>query len=293
MNRYTTKDFEKEFPTDDTCLEWVKNHRFPQGITCSICNKITKHHKVNGRSCYECDNCGHQVFPIAGTIFHKSATPLRIWFQVIYRMSATRCGISAKQIQRETGVTYKTAWRMFKQIRSLLGENKQLSGEVELDETYVGGKAINMHASKRAKLSGRGTADKTPVFGAVERKGNVKAIVVPNVDQTTLIPQIKKNVIPNTIIYTDEMGAYAPLNQVGYKHEIVNHSDHVYARGIVHTNTIEGFWSLVKRGIGGVYHSVSPKYLQSYVNEYSFRYNHRKDETPMFKIILNQIQLHD
>jgi transposase len=292
MNKYTTKDFEKEFPTDETCLEWIKNHRYPQGITCPVCDKVTKHHKVVKRSCYECDNCGHQVFPIAGTIFHKSATPLRIWFQVIYRMSSTRCGISAKQIQRETGVTYKTAWRMFKQIRTLLGENKMLKGEVELDETYVGGKAINMHQSKRAKLTGRGTADKTPVFGAVERKGDVKAVVVPNTDQATLIPQVKQNVEPNTTIYTDEMSAYNPLTANGYKHEIVNHSTHEYARGIVHTNTIEGFWSLVKRGIDGVYHNVSPKYLQSYVNEYSFRYNHRKDDTPMFKVVLNRIQPH-
>jgi transposase-like protein len=293
MNKYTTKDFEKEFPTDEACLEWIKNHRYPQGIICPKCNKITKHHKVTGRSCYECDNCGHQVFPIAGTIFHKSATPLRVWFQVIYRMSQTRCGISAKQIQRETGVTYKTAWRMFKQIRTLLGENKMLSGEVELDETYVGGKAINMHQSKRAKLTGRGTADKTPVFGAVERKGDVKAMVVPNTDQATLIPQIKQNVEPNTTVYTDEMGAYAPLKANGYNHQIINHSEHVYVRANVHTNTIEGFWSLVKRGIGGVYHSVSPQYLQSYVNEYSFRYNHRKDEKPMFQTFLNQIQPHD
>jgi transposase-like protein len=290
MNKYTTKDFEKEFPTDESCLEWIKNHRYPQGITCPKCDKVTKHHKVVGRSCYECDNCGHQVFPIAGTIFHKSATPLRVWFQVIYRMASTRCGISAKQIQRETGVTYKTAWRMFKQIRMLLNEDTQpLVGEVELDETYMGGKAINMHATKRAKLTGRGTADKTPVFGAVERKGRVMAVKVPNTDRITLMPHIQKNVAPTTTIYTDEMSAYDTLNQNGYNHQIINHSEHIYVRANVHTNTIEGFWSLVKRGIGGVYHSVSPQYLQSYVNEYSFRYNHRKDDTPMFKVVLNQV----
>lgn len=293
MNKYTTKDFEKEFPTDETCLEWIKNHRYPQGITCPKCDKVTKHHKVVGRSCYECDNCGHQVFPIAGTIFHKSPTPLRIWFQVIYRMASTRCGISAKQIQRETGVTYKTAWRMFKQIRTLLNEISQpLAGEIELDETYFGGKAINMHASKRAKLTGRGTADKTPVFGAVERKGKVMAVKVPNVDRGTLMPHIQKSITPASTIYTDEMGAYEPLKQNGYEHQIINHSERIYVRGNVHTNTIEGFWSLVKRGIDGVYHSVSPQYLQSYVNEYSFRYNHRKDETPMFKVVLGQIQSH-
>jgi len=147
-----------------------------------------------------------------------------------------------------------------------------------------------MHQSKRAKLTGRGTADKTAVFGIVERQGKVSAIVVPGTGQQTLIPQVKKNVVPDTTIYTDEMSAYNPLNQIGYKHEIVNHSEKEYARGVVHTNNIENFWSLVKRGIAGVYHNVSPEYLQSYVNEYSFRYNHRNDETPMFKTFLNQIQ---
>jgi transposase-like protein len=290
MERYTVADFNKEYPSDDTCLEWLKNHLYPDGIYCPKCEKITKHHKVASRPSYSCDYCGHHVHPTVGTIFEKSTTPLKLWFHAIFLMSSTRCGISAKQIQRETGVTYKTAWRMFKQIRSLLGyNNKQLSGEVELDETYMGGKAINMHASKRAKLTGRGTADKTPVFGAVERKGKVVAVKVPNVDRVTLMPQIIKNVTPNATIYTDEMGAYTPLNEIGYNHQIVNHSEHVYARGIIHTNTIEGFWSLVKRGIGGVYHSVSPKYLQSYVDEYSFRYNHRGDETPMFQTFLNQV----
>lgn len=291
MNKYTLKDFDHEFSTDEACLEWVKNHRYPDGIHCPVCDKVTKHHRVASRPCYECDNCGHQVYPTAGTIFHKSATPLRTWFQVIYRMSSTRCGISAKQIQRETGVTYKTAWRMFRQIRTMLDEKfHHLTGEVELDETYVGGKAINMHKSKRAKLSGRGTADKTPIFGAVERKGRVIAVKVSNVDGATLVPQVKRNVAPNTTVYTDEMGAYKYLNDNGYNHQIINHSAGIYALGNAHTNTIEGFWSLVKRGISGVYHNVSPKYLQSYVDEYSFRYNHRNDETPMFKIVLNQIR---
>lgn len=290
MKSYTLKDFDTEFPNDDACLDWIKNYLYPEGIKCPECDKITKHHRVTGRQCYACDYCGHQVHPLAGTIFRKSATPLRIWFQTMYRMSSTRCGISAKQIQRETGVTYKTAWRMFKQIRTLLAENTQpLAGEVELDETFVGGKAHNMHKTKREQLGGRGTAGKQAVFGAVERKGSVVAVAVPNTDKLTLMPHIKKNVSPTSIIYTDEMSAYAPLNENGYTHKVVNHSDHIYVRGNIHTNTIEGFWSLVKRGIGGVYHSVSPDYLQSYVNEYAFRYNHRKDETPMFKTVLCQI----
>ena len=129
MQKYTIKDFETEFPNDDACLEWIKNLRWSEGIKCSECDKITKHHRVAGRSCYACDYCGHQVFPTAGTIFHKSSTPLKIWFRAIFQIATTRCGISAKQIQREAGVTYKTAWRIFKQIRTLLGEDiKALSG---------------------------------------------------------------------------------------------------------------------------------------------------------------------
>jgi len=282
MKNYTTKDFDNEFPTDDACLEWVKNHRFPNGVHCIRCNKVTKHHKVTGRSCYECDYCGHQVYPLADTVFHKSTTPLRLWFQVIYRMSSTRCGISAKQIQRETGVTYKTAWRMFRQTRVLLSENfPQFSGEVEADETYVGG--------VRKGTRGRGAEGKTPIIGIVERKGNVVATVTADVSANTITPLITRQVTPNATVFTDEFQSYNRVAKLGYKHLIVNHGSKVYVDGSAHTNTIEGFWSLVKRGIDGVYHAVSPKYLQTYVNEYSFRYNHRKDDTPMFKTFLSQV----
>lgn len=163
MDKYTTKNFDEEFPNDDACLEWIKNYLWPDGIYCPECESVTKHHHITGRQCYACDYCGHQIHPLANTIFRKSATPLRVWFQVIYRMASTRCGISAKQIQRETGVTYKTAWRMFNQIRSLMNEDtKPLTGEVEVDETYVGG----MRHGKR----GRGAEGKAKVLGAVQRK---------------------------------------------------------------------------------------------------------------------------
>lgn len=140
MDKYTMNDFDKDFPNDAACLEWIKRHRWPNGIRCQKCQKITKHHRVKKRNCYECDMCGKQVYPTADTIFHKSTTPLRTWFKAIYRMASTRCGISAKQIQREMGVTYKTAWRIFHQIRKLLNEDiTAMSGQVEADETYVGG----------------------------------------------------------------------------------------------------------------------------------------------------------
>jgi transposase-like protein len=206
----------------------------------------------------------------------------------MYLMTSTRCGISAKQLERELGVTYKTAWRIAKEIRQTLmaQTDEQLGNSVELDETYVGGKAHNMHASKRAKLTGRGTADKVPVFGAVERKGKVVAVTVPNVDRVTLLPHVINHVIPASTVFTDEMHAYDPLKQNGYDHKVINHSEHVYVSGDIHTNTIEGFWSLVKRGIGGVYHAVSSKHLQSYLNEYSWRYNHRNGGRMMFEALL-------
>lgn len=282
MDKYTTKDFDREFPDDASCLEWIKNHRWPDGIRCDKCGKVTKHYRVTDRACYACEFCSHQVFPLADTIFHKSCTSLRTWFHAIFLMASTRCGISAKQLQRETGVTYKTAWRMFKQIRTLLyGEFDMFSGEVEADETYVGGKGKGTR--------GRGAEKKTIVAGVVERKGSVRAEVVSDVKSKTLIPMIESTVEPASTVYTDDMPSYHKLSRVGYNHKVIKHMAKIYIDGDVHTGTIDGFWSLLKRGIDGVYHSVSPKYLQQYVNEYSFRYNHRKDTNPMFKLFLKQI----
>ena len=158
MNKYTIEQFNHQFPNDDACLEWLRNKLYPSKIYCTTCKKSTKHHRIKKRKVYGCDFCGHQISPTAGTIFHDSPTSLRLWFYAIYLISTTRCGISAKQLQRELGVTYKTAWRMFKQIRSMLDENAlPLFNEVEVDETYVGG--------KRHGTTGLGAEGKTPVFG--------------------------------------------------------------------------------------------------------------------------------
>jgi transposase len=224
---------------------------------------------------------------MAGTIFEKSSTSLRLWFYAMYLMSATRCGISAKQIQRECGVTYKTAWRMFKQIRTLMQESISLEGStVEMDETYVGGR-------KRGGRPGRASGpakEKAIVIGAVERGGKVVAIVSNDVTKATLHSIAKEYILPESIIYTDYYPAYLGLDKInGYQHRRINHSAGVYVEGDTHTQTIEGFWSLVKRGIGGVYHSVSKKYLQTYLNEYSFRYNRRMTNQPMFTSLLGQV----
>src|SRR6266566_5922164 len=177
--RYTRNHFDKDFPNDDVCLEQIKHSRWPSGmIYCATCEKERKHYRVTGRTAYACDRCGHHIYPLAGTIFEKSTTPLRIWFQAMYLMGSTRCGISAKQIQRETGVTYKTAWRMFKQIRSLLSEGDlQLEGSmVEVDETYFGGK--RKYGTGRPM---RGDKTKIPIVGLVQRGGKVVAKVIAGV----------------------------------------------------------------------------------------------------------------
>jgi transposase len=290
MLPYTIKDFQKQFPDDAACLEWLKNRLYPEGIFCDTCQAVTKHHRVKSRPSYSCDHCGHHVHPTADTIFHKSSTPLTIWFHAVYLMASTRCGISAKQIQRQTGVTYKTAWRMFKQIRSMLTEESSgpIGGwnrKVEVDETYYGG-------THRQGKPGRGT-DKTPVVGMVQRKGQVRAFVAADVKSDTLNGLIKEHVLPKSIVFTDEFRAYNGVGARGYQHRRVNHSERIYVAGDSHTNTIEGFWSLIKRGIGGVYHNVGRHYLQTYLNEYSFRYNRRFDEQPMFTSFLHQIEKRD
>src|SRR6202142_813735 len=269
MLPYTLKDFQKQFPDDATCLEWLKNSLYPDGIFCETCNAITKHHRVVSRPSYSCDHCGHHVHPTADTIFHKSPTALTTWFYAIYLMAQTRCGISAKQIQRETGVTYKTAWRIFKQIRSLLSEDGlQLEGStVEMDETYMGGKRKGVRGRPPA-----GDPKKKCVVGIAERQGRVVAMVANDATRETLHGIAKEHIMPKSTIFTDELSAYDGLDKVnGYAHRRINHSAGVYVVGEVHTNTIEGFWSLVKRGIGGVYHQVGANYLQTYLDEYTFR----------------------
>ena len=283
MQKYSIKNFEKEFPDDEACLEWLKNNRWPDGIHCIKCQRITKHYKVSNRSAYACEFCGNHIYPMVGTILEHSSTELRKWFHAMFLMSTTRCGISAAQLQREIGVTYKTAWRMFKQIRSMLNEDiMKLLGEVEVDETYIGGR-------QRGKR-GRGAANKTIVIGAVERNGKVIARVVPNIKRSSFVPFIAAKVSSkNTVLYTDEFPSYDHMARLGYNHKRIEHSAKIYVNGNIHTNTIEGFWSLVKRGIDGVHHVVGANYLQDYINAYAFRWNHRNDEKPMFLQILARL----
>ncbi len=275
---FSMMEFDREFPDDATCLEWLKNRLYPKGIRCPKCEKITKHHRVTNRPSYSCQFCGHHEHPMRGTIFEDSATSLKLWFHAIFLMASTRCGISAKQLERELGVTYKCAWRMFNRIRSMLdeGDGPKLSGKVEVDESFYGGKETNKHRSKKLAGNVRHAMGKTAVWGAVEREGRVVARVVPDTKARTLIPHVRERIMPSSIVFTDEARIYNNLPRLGYGHGRVYHSAHIYVEGDAHVNTMEGFWSLTKNGIRGVYHNVSAKHLQSYLNEYAFRFNRRK-----------------
>jgi len=291
--RYTFQQFDEQFPSDDACLEAIKEQRFPGGVSdCHKCEKPRKHYRVKGRTAYACETCGNHIYPLAGTIFEKSSTALRIWFHAMYLIGSTRCGISAKQIQRETGVTYKTAWRIFHQIRKLMGEELKLGGAggsgVEMDEMYHGGRRKN----DAGRLLLGDLRKKTMVTGIVERKGRIVARVSQELTMSAMSALVQEYVLPKSTVFTDESASYNALPQLanaGYQHRRINHSQKIYVAGDVHTNTIEGFWSLVKRGIGGVYHSVSAKYLQSYLDEYSFRYNRRDSGNLVFCAIFERV----
>jgi transposase len=279
----TYSRFLELFPENDACLEYLRGKFFPDGSDCPGCGKASKFFRIKSRAAYSCMYCRHQVYPTAGTIFHKSTVSLQLWFFAIYLMSSTRCGISAKQLEREIGVTYKTAHRMFKQIRTLLSDEGQLSGDVEMGETAVGGKPQAGDIRRLAEQDGRDLSSaggswrqrkKTTVFGMVERDGRVRAQVVPDRSRASLRGQIETHVLPDSMIFTDEWPSYAGLDGT-YTHRRVKHLAHVYVDGDAHTQTIEGFWSLFKNGVRGVYHAVSTTYLQDYLNEYTFRYNRR------------------
>ncbi len=293
---YSLMEFMRDFPDDATCLDFLWRERFSEDgrhAECPKCDRERSFYRSASRPSFCCDTCGHHLHPTAGTIFHKSATSLQLWFYAMYLMTSTRGGISAKQVERELGVTYKTAWRMCNLIRNQLmtdDDDTPLSGEVEVDETYIGGK---LKMSERRRLIARGidprgphSKPKTTVFAAVERNGGrVRATVVPDSRAATLGENVETFILPSATIYTDDWKGYADLVARGYTHYRINHSERVYVSGRVHTQTIEGFFGNTKRGISGVYHSVSTKWLQGYLNEYAWRYNHRQDPQAMFRTL--------
>lgn len=261
--KYTITDFRKEFPDDDACLEYIFKKRYPE---------LRGYYRIKNRKSY-CNKEGHQIYPLAGTIFAKTRTPLTLWFYAIYLFSVAKNGISAAELRRQLGVTEKCAWRIGHKIRSITKQKLKLSGIVEIDEAFIGG---------RAKRS-NGYKNKSPVIGMVERGGRVKAIVVPHRETHVVLNTIKSHVKRGSHLMTDEFRAYSKTPRFGYRHSSIKHGKGHYVQGNVHTNTIEGFWSHLKRALRGTYHGVSKTHLQSYVNASAFLYNHRK--TPFYDLL--------
>lgn len=284
--KYTIQQFRKEFSTEEDCLQKVFNLKYGNLKICPSCDKETSFRRVTTRKCYQCTKCYHQFYPCKNTIFENSKTPLTYWFYAMFLFTVSKNGISAYELQRQLGVTYKTAWRILKQIRILLSENDTVvftnESIVELDETFVGGKNKNRHKDKKVeKAQGRSFKDKVPVLGMLERSGKVKCFVIPDTSSKTIHPYIFKNIPFGTTIMTDEWTAYNNLNKF-YEHNKCDHSKKIYVDGNAHTNGMENFWSNVKRTLNGSYIHVSKKYLQLYINECSFRFNNRKSKIPIF-----------
>jgi transposase len=277
--KYTIRDFNEQFQTDADCLKYIFDQQFPDGVTCEKCSKKDCFHPITGRRQYACAWCGFQIAPTAGTIFHKSPTSLKTWFHAIFLITASRNGVSAMELMRQTGVTYKTAWRINHQIRQLMNQKAEMfTGPVEADETYIGGKG----KGKR----GRGASGKTPVIGVLQRGGNIVAKAASDVSSDSVVPHIAKNTQRGAVVMTDEYKSYYPLKTLGFDHKTIKHSEHKYVDGDIHTNGIESFWAQLKRSINGTFHHVSPQHLPKYLNEFVYRHNHRHSETPMFSRLI-------
>ncbi|WP_417411875.1 IS1595 family transposase [Hoeflea sp.] len=277
----TIRQFLDRFPDDDSCLDHLMETRYGKRHTCAKCSKEANFHRVKARRCYECDFCGYQVYPTAGTPFENTRTSLRDWFHVMFMFCASRNGVSAKEVQRTIGVTYKTAWRMCNLIRQYMGYvdgdtplGGTGSGVVEADKAFFGG-----HDK-------RGHDDKVVVLGITERGGETVTKVIPSRKSKDVMPEIFKWVRPGARIATDEARVFMELAENGYMHGTVNHSAGEYVNGNVHTNTIEAFWSHVKRSLCGTYVNVSPKWLQTYLWEFEFRQNLRKQPHLMLELLL-------
>jgi transposase-like protein len=271
----TLTEFTDYFCDEATCLQHFASIRFANGEYCPHCGHTEIYTFSNGKR-YRCAKCREDFTIKTGTVFGESKLPLRKWFMAIYLLSTTSKGISSVQLAKHVGVTQKTGWFMDHRIRKAMQQNGgQLFGRVEADETFIGGLSKNMHKKKRlAAIKGTGGTGKTPIFGLKSREGEVRAQVVKSVGAIHLHPAIKEHVAPGTTLYTDRWVAYRGLRE--YKRKMVDHGAKEYVRGDCHTNGIESFWALFKRGYHGVYHQMSKKHLQRYVNEYTFRWNRKK-----------------
>ena len=284
-------DLLQAFPTEESCREHIEKTRWSNGVTSPFDQTSKVYNYGNGK--YRCKNSGKNFNVKTGTIFCGSKVPLRKWFIAIWFETSHKKGISSIQLSKDISVTQKTAWFMLQRIREcFFFENKsKLDGDVELDETFVGGKNKNRHRNKRVKHSqGRSFKDKTPVLGMLQRGGNVVCRVVKSTSKKHLTAPILKTVKRTSTLYTDEWCGYDTVGKV-YSRSIVDHGHGQYVNGNAYTNNIEGFWGIVKRSIIGIYHKTSRKHLHRYMNEYVFRYNTRKiSEGERFNLLLCNLE---
>ncbi len=299
-SRVSFMEFQREYPDDAACLEWLWRTRYSADGEHAHCPKcaVERHFKryatAQRRQSWTCTGCGHHIQPTAGTIFHKSSTSLHLWFYAIYLMSSTKCGLAAKQLEREIGVNYKTALRMLHLIRTDLmpQDDEPLSGEVEADETFIGGK---LRESERRVLRAQGILNRGPatkprpvVFAAVERGGRIRAAVIGKSRNAHAVrTTLHEFVLPGSMVFTDDWPGYDPIAKTGrYTHRRIRHSERIYVSGDVHTQTIEGFFGHFKTDVRGTHHSISTRWLPSYLNEWVWKWNHRDDDEAMFRQLL-------
>lgn len=280
------------FSNKEVCIEYLTKMRWSERVICTHCSHDKVYELKGANKRFKCASCRKQFSAIKGTIFENSPIPLQKWFVAIYLITSHKKGISSCQLAKDISVTQKTAWFMLQRIRFAL-ETKTFDAPtmntvIEADETYIGGKNKNRHSSKKVENSqGRSTKDKAPVFGLVERNGRLVAMKVSDTQKKTIQPIIDQHVEKGSQIMTDEYRAYKGLNS-RFDHSIVKHSEGVYVLGEAHANTIEGFWSLLKRGVVGIYHQISVKHLDRYIDEFEFRYNSRtQTETERFENTLS------
>lgn len=283
MKPANIRQFFQTFPDDETCLVHLFNVRFSQNHKCPKCKRESNWYRIKAEQAFSCQWCGHHLHPTVGTIFEKSRTPLQLWFFAIFLFTTTRNGVSAKELQRQLGVTYKCAWRIGHKIREHMAAvdgDDMLGGVVEVDETYIGG----------YREGGHGGKGKAVVLGMAEKNGDVHTTVVPDRKMVSLVPEITSAIEEGSEIHTDEHRAYQHLGKIGmYTHFQVDHSKEEYV-GIYGqtTNTIEGFFSQLKRTIGGTHIWVSNKHLAKYAKECEFRYNRRKVSASMLPDLLSK-----
>jgi transposase-like protein len=274
-------DLYTAFPNEEAAYKHLEQIRWNGNVTCPHCGVVKTPYSLKGLGKFKCSDkdCGKKFSTISGTIFENTKVPLQKWFLAIYIATSHKKGISSLQLSRDLGITQKSAWFVLHRIREMLTDKSpvMLKGNVSADETYVGGKLKNKHKSQRTKAKpGRGSENKTMVFGLLQENGKVVNHMVKNADHKTLSQIMVDHVAEGSTLVTDGYHAYKRLASK-YNHVIVDHANDIYVVNGLSTNNLEGYWSLLKRGIIGIYHYVSPKHLHSYCNEFAFRYNTRED----------------